>query len=223
MGTTMSDDEFAALLRERLKSSILEPDAQSAALDEQLRSLLETADLVWESQQTAPPIEDDPLAAVLGLIPDPEIVLDGKVLSAARKRLGISVTALASRLAARGWEVTNRDVVAWEANRSLPHEPALISATAAELGVTADLLHRRVVTGERQSPLAELRTAPAFQALAERWALVQGTTTAMARSALESRLSVAVHRGEAPEVPVLLDSLEAMVSAIEEGRQSREA
>lgn len=218
MGTRMSDDEFAALLGERLRNNVRGRGVEPAAFDEDVRGLLQTADLVWESQQTAPPLEDDPLAAMLGLVPDPEIALDGKALTVARKRQGISVTQLAARLVSRGWDVTNRDVVAWEANRGLPLEPALISATASELGVTADVLHRRISGNERQSPLVELRQAPAFQALVERWARIQGTSLVMARSALEARLSVAVHRGEAPDVPVLLDSLEAMMSAIEEGR-----
>lgn len=46
------------------------------------------------------------------------------------------------------------------------------------------------------------------------------TTLTLASSTLESRLLVAVHRGGAPDAAALLDSLEAMVSAVEGADES---
>lgn len=181
----------------------------------ELRKLLEAADLTWVSQQTAPPLTDDPVAAMLGLVPDSELELDGKVLSNARKRSGLTVGALAKRLSDRGWEVTGRDIFSWESGKNLPRIPALINALAEEAGVEADRLRRPSGTDPERARLAAVVGSETFKALAQRWARLQGTTIALASSALESRMLVAVHRGGAPESEVLLESLEALVDSVE--------
>lgn len=40
----------------------------------EIASLMEVADLLWEAGHDAPPLEADPVAAMLGLIPDPHVV-----------------------------------------------------------------------------------------------------------------------------------------------------
>ncbi len=215
MNSDERDDEVAEILDARNSRSAL--SASDAGFDPhpEVRGLLEAADLAWESQQSAPPLVADPIAAMLGLVPDPDMELDGKALAAARKRAGLTLSDLAAKLTARGWEVTNKDLFAWESGRNAPRVPALINALADEVGADADRLRRRAGEDPERARLAAVVSSPAFKGLAERWARVQSTTLTLATSALESRMLVAVHRGGAPDADVLLDSLEAMVSAVE--------
>lgn len=215
MSADERDDELAEILDARSGQSAL--SAGGAQLDERpdLRDLLEAADLAWESQQSAPTLADDPVAAMLGLVPDPDMELNGKALAAARKQAGLTVSALAAKLTARGWEVTSKDLFAWESGRNAPQVPALINAMAEEVGADADRLRHRASEDPERARLAAVVASVAFKGLAERWARIQGTTLALATSALESRILVTVHRGGAPDTVVLLDSLEAMVSAVE--------
>lgn len=218
MGSDSRDDEVAEILDARNGQSALDAGEPYLERDSVLRALLEAADVAWASQQSAPPIADDPVAAMLGLVPDPETELDGKALAGARKRAGLTVSALAARLAERGWDVSSRDVFAWENGRNAPQVPALINAAAQETGVNADRLRRRVREDPERAKLAAVVESEAFRSLAKRWARIQGTTLALAASALESRMLVAVHRGGAPDRDVLLESLEAMISAVEDPR-----
>lgn len=209
------DNEIAEILDGRNGRSALDGGASYLERVPELRGLLEAADVAWASQQHAPPLADDPVAAMLGLVPDSEFELDGKALTSARKGSGMTVSLLASRLTGRGWKVSGRDIFAWESGRGAPRVPALINALAQETGVDADRLRRRLREDPERATLAAVIASATFQSLTERWARVQGTTAALAASALESRMLVAVHRGGAPDAEVLLDSLDAMISAVE--------
>jgi transcriptional regulator with XRE-family HTH domain len=212
------DQELADILDARAGRSALAAGADVNRPE--LRKLLEAADLAWVTQQTAPPLADDPVAAMLGLVPDSELELNGRALSDARKRSGLTVSALAKRLSDRGWEVTGRDIFAWESGKNLPRVPALINALAEEAGVDADQLRQHSGTDPGRTRLAAVVGSEAFKALAQRWARIQGTTIALASSALESRMMVAVHRGGPPEADVLLASLEALVESVEDTKGS---
>ena len=216
MGTDDKDDEVAEILDNRRGRSALSSSGDSITADPDLRGLLEGADLAWAIEQKAPPLQEDPLAAMLGLVPDPDFTLDGKVLRAARKASGLTVSDVARRLSERGWKVTNRDVFAWEGGKNTPRMPALIGAIAEVVRTNPDRLRRRTGTNAEQAALAAIAASAPFVALAERWARMQGTTVALASSALQARLLVAVHRGGAPDPQMLLDSLDAMVSAVED-------
>lgn len=209
------DEELSKILDARDGRSALASSSDDLAGRPELRSLLEAADLAWASMQGAPPLADDPVATMLGLVPDPELELDGKALSRARKEAGLSISGLAQKLAARGWEVTNKYIFTWESGRNLSRVPALISALAEEISVDADRLRRRTGADPERARLTAVVGSEAFQALAQRWARLRGTTVALAASALESRMLVAVHRGGAPDPDFLLDSLEAMIRALE--------
>lgn len=214
------DEAIAAILDARAGQSARAAGADHSSDRSGIQELLHAADVVWASQQGAPPLADDPVAAMLGLVPDSELELDGKALSSARKRAGLTVSALAERLAARGWEITNRDVFAWESGKNLTHVPALINALAEETGVDADRLRHKSGADPERARLAAVVGSEAFKGLAQRWARIQGTTVALAASALESRMLVAVHRGGAPEANVLLESLEALVESVEGAEDS---
>jgi transcriptional regulator with XRE-family HTH domain len=215
MSSDETNEEVAEVLDARNGRSALSASNIHGGQHSEIRGLLEAADLAWESQQSAPPLAADPIAAMLGLVPDPDMELDGKALTAARKRAGLTVSDLAARLTVRGWEVSSKDLFAWESGRNAPQVAALINALAEEVGADADGLRRRAGEDPERVRLAAIVASPAFKGLAERWARVQSTTLALATSALESRMLVAVHRGGAPDAEVLLESLEAMVSAVE--------
>jgi len=214
------DEEVAAILDARAGQSALAARAGQSSAHPGIQELLEAADIAWASQQVSPPLADDPVAAMLGLVPDSDFELDGKALAGARKRAGMTVSALAQRLTARGWEVTSKDVFAWESGKNLTRVPALISALAEEIGVDADRLRHKSGADPERARLAAVAGSEAFRALAQRWARLQGTTVALAASALESRMLVAVHRGGAPEADVLLESLEALVESVEDSEGS---
>lgn len=215
MNADQNEDALREILDARAGRSALTSGASHPLQDAELHGLLEVADVAWLSQQHAPDLEEDPVAAMLGLVPDPEIGLDGAALKTARKRASLAISTLAGRLVARGWQITARELMQWENGRNVPRTPALIRAIAEEAGANPDKLTRRLSNDPERQRLAGVRSSPLFRELAERWARIQGTTVALAESALESRMAVAVHRGDAPETDVLLESLEAMVSALE--------
>ena len=216
MSSDNDEDVIAEILDARAGRSALVSGAEYLEGRPDLRALLDAADLAWEAEQEPPPLPEDPVAAMLGLVPDPEIALDGKALAAARKRAGLSVSGLAAKMADRGWDVTSRDVFGWESNKNAPQVPAVINALASITGADPDRLRRRLGEDPERARLAAVVASSAFKSLAERWARLQGTSISLATSALESRMVAAVHRGTPPEPDVLLETLETMVAAVEE-------
>lgn len=191
------------------------PPRSKQNADDDVEALLNVADLLWEAAHGAPPLDEDPVAAMLGLVPSPEYRLDPKALARARKAAGLKAGELAARLVARGWSVSGGDVFTWE-NRSTPEvSPALIRAIAEETGRSSDDL----VTTQAWDPLeAEVSTAlesSRFQQLVERWAALQGVSITLAGAELRSRVLATVHRGDRPSPDQLLDSLNALLVAKE--------
>ena len=138
MSSDNDEDVIAEILDARAGRSALVSGAEYLEGRPDLRALLDAADLAWEAEQEPPPLPEDPVAAMLGLVPDPEIALDGKALAAARKRAGLSVSGLAAKMADRGWDVTSRDVFGWESNKNAPQVPAVINALASITGADPD-------------------------------------------------------------------------------------
>jgi transcriptional regulator with XRE-family HTH domain len=183
----------------------------------EVKSLIEVADLLWEAGHGAPPLESDPVAAMLGLIPDPRYALDAKALARARKSARLKASELASRLVARGWDVQARDVFRWENQSAADVSPALIKAMAEETGTSVDRLTTSRQTSSEHEAVTAVTRSPKFERLVERWALIQRMPRALAASALESRMLATVHRGDRPDADQLLRSLEALVTAVESG------
>ncbi|MFE2755356.1 hypothetical protein ACFXGA_25465 [Actinosynnema sp. NPDC059335] len=83
----------------------------------------------------APPVRrDDPVAQMLGLVPDPDVALDGRKLALARKRAKLNLAQFLERLNSRGWDATLQQAFQWEQNSTVL-APALVDAIADELGV----------------------------------------------------------------------------------------
>ncbi len=59
---------------------------------------------------TPPPLDADPLALALGLVPDPGRRLSGPDLKRARMKRHLQVGQLADLLAARGWDISTKTV-----------------------------------------------------------------------------------------------------------------
>lgn len=210
------DEALAKLLDARAESAPGTPPPEVSDEDRaEIESLLNVADLLWESAHGAPPLDSDPVAAMLGLVPDSRQVLDPKALARARKAAHLKPSQLAERLAARGWDVQTRDVFRWENQSTADVAPALIEAIAEETGTNMDRLTTNPGMTAEQATIAAATQSPRFAGLVERWARIQRVPSTLAASALESRMLATVHRGDRPDTDQLLQSLDALVTALE--------
>lgn len=209
--TPNRDDQLADLITDRaLDPTLGRPDwttTQEWTMVEQL------APIEHELQEgaVAPELHQDRTAAMLGLIPDPNTQLDRSALTRLRRGAKLSAGELADRLAARGWDVTHREVFRWENQSVAEVPPALIEAIAATLGVSAPQLTSAPVTCETGLDTNQ----PTVRALVARLAKSLGITLDLAFSRLNAAASVAVHRGDKPTEDQLLVTLEAYVRAME--------
>lgn len=184
---------------------------------EEVLKLLDAGDLVWEAAHTAPPLEKDPVAAMLGVVPDPDFQLDAKALARACQTSRVKPTALASRLSARGWKVDTSDVFRWQTRSAPDIPPALIKAIAEEVRIDPARLVSR--SQPRRTALVEVAedviATPRFRDLVQRFAKVRRVSAEMAESAMKSRMLATVHRGNMPDKDQMLASLESLVHALE--------
>lgn len=201
---------------ELLRSASIDPEDRAMLTD-----LASTADAVWLSAHGAPHLEDDPVAAMLGLIPDAACQLDSAALSRARKRNRLTVSELAGKLRQRGWDATTSDVFRWETRAAPDVPPAVVQAIADILGASADDLTARSPADHVRNYLSAIRDHPRFGELTTRWAQIRHVSTAVAASTLEGRLLATVHRGEQPDVDQMLQSLDALVSSLESARREQ--
>lgn len=179
--------------------------------------MLKIDDLMWEATHGAPPLQSDPVAAMLGLVPDASFRLDSTAFTQRCSRQGVKPTALAARLKARGWKVEPADVFRWRTSVASDVPPALIRVIGEELGVSPDDLIAPPATQPAVlDALAERVTATKrFTDLVQRFALAQRISPSMANTMLRTRMLATVQRGNEPEVEQMLESLEVLVRTIE--------
>lgn len=216
----MNDDDRDRILAELIdKPQERERILHDAQLNDgdraELADLVATADVVWLSAQGAPALEDDPVAAMLGLVPDRDYQLNSTALSRARKRARLNVSDVAARLRNRGWEFDKSDVFRWETRTATDVPPAVIQALADILGTSADNLITVSASPSLPGHLAAVRRHPRFEQLVARWAEARHVSRAVASATLESRLLATVHRGEEPDAEQLLRSLDVLVTSVE--------
>lgn len=196
----------------------------------QTEQLIAAGDLAWESQFLAPPLEQDPIAAMLGLLPDSEYRLDGAAVAKLRKAHSLTVGDLADQLATRGWQTRSRDVFAWETG-SATLAPAMVRAIAAVLNTTPDRLtpgtpavrdgvgvtsaSTTVSLDAHERAAATARSSTKFQTLVARYADLMKVTTREAIGALSTKMLSTAHRGNHPDPEQILDALEALMGAME--------
>lgn len=185
-----------------------------------VRRLVQVADLVWLDAHRAPALEDDAVAAMLGLVPDAGYRLDPTAFKRARAAARMEPTTIADVLTKRGWTVSAGDVFNWEIRGAASVPPALIRAVAQVLNTNPDRLTAptsRLASAEAhiENATQQAAASPRFVALVARFARIQGMTEKMAASALQSRMLATVHRGEHPTADQTLSSVEALVDALE--------
>ena len=210
----MTDNQQEDILERSVAASADPAEAERTA------SLRDIANLLWEANQSAPPLREDPTAAMLGLVPDPSYALDPGKLKQARNRAGLGISELAGRLAARGWTVARADLFRWESHPSGDVAPAMIKALAEETGSSSDQLVTRQPRTVPPAIASVLESHP-FSALVERWARVQNVSRGLAASQLESRMLATVYRGDDADANQMVQSLEALVAATEDIQEPR--
>ncbi|WJH26632.1 hypothetical protein [Pseudarthrobacter defluvii] len=217
----MNEEDYGRLL-DRL---IEDPEHRTEILQEvdidteeqnELASLLKASDAVWLSAHGAPPLDQDPVAAMLGLVADPHMTLDSKALARHRKRARLTVSDVAARLSERGWNVQAGDVFRWESRSAPDVPPAMIQAIAGVLATSPELISVRQAAAEDQ--FAAVRNTARFQNLVSRWMTALDLSRSMAVAALEGRMVATVHRGEEPDSEQLLAALDVLVEAVEQSR-----
>lgn len=185
------------------------------------RRVLRAADILWADAHRAPAIEEDAVAAMLGLVPDDNYQLDPRALKRAREAARLQPTTFAQGLNRRGWKVTTRDVFDWEIKGAPSASPALLRAAAEVLHTNPDRLIRQTtrIAASRASEAVQVASnavaSPRFAGLVARFAKLHGIPAKMAHSALRSRMVATVHRGEQPDADQMLASLEALIEALE--------
>jgi len=203
----VTDDQYDDILSKAMPPSTDSPQEDDA-------SLQDVANLLWEANQSAPPLREDPIAAMLGLVPDPAYALDSSKLKQARKQAGLQISDLVSRLSARGWTVDRADLFRWENQSANDVSPALIKALSEEMRTGSDQLTTKQ---PRAIPAAveHVLNSPVFAGLVERWAKAQNVSRSLATSQLESRMLATVYRGSNAGADQMLRSLEALLIATE--------
>lgn len=186
----------------------------SAAEAEQVAALCHAANLLWLAD-AAPPLEDDPVAAMLGLIPDAELALDPKKVEKARRRSHLKPSVISDKLSARGWEVTPSEVFDWQRHAHPDVPPALIEALAAVLDTSPEALTSSQEEVTTQPALNEVLEDSRFEMLVVRWGQLSGMAPASARSSLKSKMLATVRRGDHLTTDQWFGVLEALVEAKE--------
>lgn len=214
--------------RERLVADLVETTNERARImhevefedrdQDDVKALVDVADLLWLSAQGAPDLADDPVAAMLGLVPDRECMLDPKALARARKQTGYGVSSVAERLRYRGWDVQQGDVFRWETRSGADVPPAVIQAIAEILEVPVERLTAAPGAAAEDDRFAAVETLPAFRQLVERWARTRQVSFVVAAAELRSRSLATVHRGDWPDTEQLLRTLEALVASVEHSK-----
>jgi hypothetical protein len=150
---------------------------------------------------------DDPIALMLGLVPDADTLVEGRKLAHARKQAKLDLGQLLDRLRARGWEIDTREGLRWELGQaSLP--PALIAAIASELGIAQASL---LATPKAGSDLDDLFTEARVAAFLADWAAEAGVAPGVLRARASATLAGAAHRNRtAGSVDALLDVLRTL-------------
>jgi hypothetical protein len=216
----MTEEERNQLLSEliqrpRDREALLSEATVDADERVELISLADASDALWLSARAAPRLADDPVAALLGLIPDRECSLDARALTRARKRAGLKVSDMVARLRARGWTTQDADVFRWENRSATDVAPAVVQAIAAILQTPIESLILEPEADTSGTLFAEIGQHPRFEQLVDRWARARNVPRAVAAAALESRMIATVHRGANPDADQLLLSLDSLVTALE--------
>ena len=181
----------------------------------QVEELLAIADAVWIAGYEPPARESDPVAAMLGLIPDPALKLNPRALAKARQKARVDIADVARQLQMVGWEYTTADVFRWETKAVDNVPPAVMNAVADFIGADVDSLVASPNRNADRSVLAGFVETDQFASLVERWAAAVNVPQTVAAAELRSRSLATVHRGAEPDEVQLMAVLDALVTSVE--------
>jgi hypothetical protein len=117
-------------------------------------------------ESLAPVSADDPVALMLGLVPDPQIAIDGRKLAAVRKKVGVDLKELVARLRHRGWPVQTKEALRWHTGTTVLAQ-ALINAVAETLSVDSTAILAR---SSSAPPADDLLDDVRIASFLEQWA-----------------------------------------------------
>ena len=136
--TANRDDRIADLVTTRaLDPGLSRPDWVSDSEWDEITALALIERELRDGAE-APPLERDRVAAILGLVADPALQLNPAGLKRHRQRAGLTPSQVAAMLAARGWDITQRDIFRWENQSSADVPPAVIEALAQVVRATTE-------------------------------------------------------------------------------------
>lgn len=141
------------------------------------------------------PLEQDPIAIALGLVPGPGDVLSSRALQRARQAARLDLEDLVQRLQDRAWDVTVEEVFNWHrADTQLA--PALMKAIAATLDVPLRSL-RGAAVGKRGTTLEAVLDDATIAAYLAEWATDTGEDPSDVRDRARRTLASASYRNQA--------------------------
>lgn len=216
----MNEQQKAELLERLIENPphrglILEQAGATASEREELLTLARTADAVWVANLEIPSLEEDPIAAMLGVAPTPGLTLDPAGFKAARVRSKVSVSGLRDYLAGRGWGVTGPQVASWQTRTGIELSPALLEDIGAALSTSPDAFTVRQ-GGNTPSLYTTLRATDWFDALVDQWRQMRSVARSVAEAQLLSRAGATVHRGEEPDLEQVHELLAHLVSPVDD-------
>ncbi len=219
-------DRMSELVSERARNPRMPaPDDVTADEWAQVVRLAAVEAALFDHAHGAPALEEDPVAAMLGLVPDANLSLDGAALKRARTKAALKVSEVARALTEEGWDITTAEVASWESHTGTVLAPVMLQSVAALVSTSVESIttDRTVapdsagaVGGSASERAIDAVTATsAFQELTRRFAALQGLSRTVAASTLRSRALATVHRGDEPDAAQWLQTLEAFVTALE--------
>lgn len=190
------------------------PDLSALTVQEQrdVELRLTIVDSLW-SGNAAPALAEDPVAAMLGLLPDPHTMLDPARLKSLRKQRNIAASALAQRLTSRGWAATTADLVSWERNGNPAAPAALLHAIGQELGAPLSQFTRHAATISPDPVIETVKGSERFSAFVDRFASRFRMSLEDAASALGSTMLATARRGAPLTEDQWFEALDRLVGA----------
>ena len=167
--------------------------ADAAAKLDWLRDLWRTNTPAYR----APDLADDPAAASLGLIPQPEILVVGSAVAAARHRRGLDLVGLADLVGEHGTTISVRDLSRLERTPTTALPGGTAQALAAALAVPVDALNPAGARPDDRGLSAFLASA-AFHREVLGWADRHGQEQQVVAAKAKERLRSVRFRGTGP-------------------------
>ena len=157
----------------------------------------------------APVLDQDPVAAMLGMVPDLTREVDGAAVKRARVKSKLQVSEVASQLKERGWQVSAAQVRDWETKPGQVLPPALTLRLATILNLLANVITRPI----GQLVPADVADRPRWGRLVQRVAALWCVPLDSAEPRLVAALTTARFRNETTDS--YLEAAESLVAQME--------